>query len=110
MDAVKDFLLEYYVWVLAVLVILLITVIGFLADTKKKKKVREKASKAQNNEVADNEDVMNDPGVIRSMFFIKDVLASLHSSDSGCEKQHLLVHNRITTLSSGLILEGADLV
>ncbi len=42
MQAVVDFLLEYYIWVLAVLVILLITVIGFLADTKKKKKLREK--------------------------------------------------------------------
>ena len=34
-DAVVDFLLEYYVWVLAILIILLITVIGFLADAKK---------------------------------------------------------------------------
>ena len=42
MQAVLDFLLEYYVWVLAVLVILLITVIGFLADTKRKKKMRQK--------------------------------------------------------------------
>lgn len=42
MQSVIDFLLEYYVWVLAVLIILLITVIGYLADTKKKKKMREK--------------------------------------------------------------------
>ena len=42
MQVVVDFLLEYYVWILVVLVILLITVIGFLADTKKKKKMREK--------------------------------------------------------------------
>lgn len=37
MQIVVDFLLEYYVWVLVVLVILLITVIGFLADSKKRK-------------------------------------------------------------------------
>ena len=43
MQAVLDFLLQYYVWVLAVLLILLITVIGFLADTKKKKRMREMA-------------------------------------------------------------------
>lgn len=34
-----------------------------------------------NNEVADNDDVMNDPGVIRSMFFIKDVLAELKNNN-----------------------------
>ena len=39
MKIVVDFLLEYYVWVLVVLVILLITVIGFLADSKKKKRI-----------------------------------------------------------------------
>jgi len=42
MNLVVDFLLEYYVWVLVVLVILIITVIGFLVDTKRKKKLREK--------------------------------------------------------------------
>lgn len=43
MQIVIDFLLEYYVWVLVILGILLITVIGFLADSKKKKKMRDKA-------------------------------------------------------------------
>ena len=49
MQAVIDFLLEYYIWVLAVLIILLITVIGFLADTKKKKRLREKAMNENSN-------------------------------------------------------------
>ena len=41
MEAVVDFLLEYYVWVLVVLVILLITIIGFLVDSKQKRKKKE---------------------------------------------------------------------
>lgn len=49
MQIVIDFLLEYYVWVLVILGILLITVIGFLADSKKKKKMRDKV----NNENTD---------------------------------------------------------
>jgi len=36
MQTVVDFLLEYYIWFLVVIVILLITVVGFLVDTKKK--------------------------------------------------------------------------
>lgn len=55
MQAVIDFLLEYYIWILAVLLILLITIIGFLADTKKKKKAREKA---MNND-SQNDNMMN---------------------------------------------------
>ena len=50
MQAVIDFLLVYYVWILVVFVILLITVIGFLADTKKKKKMREKTITEGNNQ------------------------------------------------------------
>ena len=41
-----DFLLKYYVWILGVLVVLIITVIGFLADARSKKK---KALKVENN-------------------------------------------------------------
>ena len=41
-----DFLLKYYVWILGVLVVLIITVIGFLADARSKKK---KALKIENN-------------------------------------------------------------
>ena len=51
MDVVVDFILEYYVWVLVVLVILLITVIGFLVDTKRKKKLREKSDDVQNTPI-----------------------------------------------------------
>ena len=40
MEIVVDFLLEYWVWFVVVIVILLITVVGFLVDTKKKKKLR----------------------------------------------------------------------
>ena len=34
-----------------------------------------------NNDVADSEDVMNNPIIIRSMFFIKDVLAELKNNN-----------------------------
>ena len=40
MEIVVDFLLEYWVWFVVVIVILLITVVGFLVDTKNKKKLR----------------------------------------------------------------------
>ena len=36
-DAVVDFLLEYYVWVLAILIILLFSVIGFVGDAKNRR-------------------------------------------------------------------------
>lgn len=36
MKIVVDFLLEYWVWFVVVIVILLITVVGFLVDTKEK--------------------------------------------------------------------------
>lgn len=48
MELIIDFLLEYYLWVLVVIVILIITVIGFLVDTKNKKKMREKIDNTQN--------------------------------------------------------------
>lgn len=34
-----------------------------------------------NNDIADNDDVMNNPIIIRSMFFIKDVLAELKNNN-----------------------------
>ncbi len=43
MNAVIDFLIEYYTWFLVVIAILLITVVGFLVDTKRKKKLRKNA-------------------------------------------------------------------
>ena len=55
METVVEFLLEYYIWILAVLVILLITVIGFLVDTNKKKKLRNKVEENEsNNNVGEN--------------------------------------------------------
>ena len=59
MEAVVDFLLEYYVWVLVVLVILLITVIGFLVDTKRKKKIREKNDVTQEERNVDTNNFNN---------------------------------------------------
>lgn len=59
MQMVVDFLLEYYVWVLIVLVILLITVVGFLADTKKKKKLREKGETSNNGMPANDQSIAN---------------------------------------------------
>jgi hypothetical protein len=34
-----------------------------------------------NNEAADNDEVMNDPGIIRSMFFIKNILVELKNNN-----------------------------
>lgn len=42
MDNLVNFLLEYYVWILGVLIIIIITIIGFLVDTKQKRKKKEK--------------------------------------------------------------------
>lgn len=41
MDKFVNFLLDYYLWILGVLVILIITIIGFLVDSKQKRKKRE---------------------------------------------------------------------
>ncbi len=48
-----DFLLKYYVWIIVVLIILIVTIIGFLADKRlqiRKKKKGEKVDAVQNNE------------------------------------------------------------
>lgn len=42
MDNFVNFLLDYYVWILGVLLIIIITVIGFLVDSKQKRKKKEK--------------------------------------------------------------------
>ena len=57
MQAVLDFLLEYFYWILGVLVVLLITVIGFLADTKRKQQLRAKNNN-QGNGVSNNENFL----------------------------------------------------
>ena len=44
-----DFLLKYYLWIIAVLVILIITIIGFLADKRQKIKTNKKEKAGQNN-------------------------------------------------------------
>lgn len=59
MDVVVDFLLEYYVWILVILVILLITVIGFLVDTRRKKKKRENMDN-QLSGASQNMEIVND--------------------------------------------------
>ena len=72
MQAVVDFLLEYYVWILVVLVILLITVVGFLADTKKKKRMREKVNSEGDNTnnygVDNNLPPVNDFGAMNNTY------------------------------------------
>ena len=45
---IKDFLIENYIWILVVILLCIITVIGFLADKKKTKK--EKIKKEIENE------------------------------------------------------------
>lgn len=54
MEAVMDFISEYGMWILVVLVILLITVIGFLVDSKRKKKMREKALNTESSDFTSN--------------------------------------------------------
>lgn len=44
MDAFVKFLLDYYIWILAVIGILIVTVIGFLVDSKQKRKKKEQMS------------------------------------------------------------------
>ena len=59
MQAILDFLLEYYMWVLGLLGALLVTLIGFLADARKRKKMREK-KKMKEKEVKENSVNEND--------------------------------------------------
>ena len=53
MEAVIKLIEEHYEWFLVILVILLITVIGFLVDTKRKKKMREAND---NKQISGNQD------------------------------------------------------
>lgn len=46
MDKLLNFLLDYYLWILGVLVIIIITIIGFLVDSKQKRKKKESSIKA----------------------------------------------------------------
>jgi len=48
MDNFVNFLLEYYVWILAVLGIIIVTIIGFLVDSKQKMKKKENSLKEAN--------------------------------------------------------------
>lgn len=54
MDNFVNFLLDYYIWILGVLLIIIITVIGFLVDSKQKRKKKEqlinKETKSENLE------------------------------------------------------------
>lgn len=71
MDAIIDFLLEYYVWVLVVLVILVITIIGFLVDNSRKKKMRKKLdSEIDTGNMSNgfsNVDMLNNPNMNLNM-------------------------------------------
>lgn len=46
MDKLLNFLLDYYLWILGVLVIIIITIIGFLVDSKQKRKKKESSINA----------------------------------------------------------------
>ena len=48
MDKIVEFLLDYYIWILAVLGIAIVTVIGFLVDSKQKRKKNAKEKKVEN--------------------------------------------------------------
>lgn len=69
MDTIIDFLLEYYVWILVVLIILVITIIGFLVDTNRKKKLRKKVESEGNSNNMNNINNMgmiNDPNMFNN--------------------------------------------
>ena len=53
-----------------------------------------------NNTIADSDDVMNDPIIIRSMFFIKDVLIELKNNDGiiGKSKGEFKLNERFTKI------------
>lgn len=46
-----EFLLDYYIWILAVLGIIIVTIIGFLVDSKQKRKKKEMGRVTPQNEV-----------------------------------------------------------
>lgn len=45
---IKDFLIDNYIWILAIILITIVTIIGFLADKKKSAKKKETKQEAQN--------------------------------------------------------------
>ena len=49
MDKIVNFLLDYYIWILVVLGIAIVTVIGFLVDSKQKRKKKENLKNDDNN-------------------------------------------------------------
>ena len=49
MDNFVNFLLDYYIWILGVLLIIIITIIGFLVDSSQKRKKKEKALEQEKN-------------------------------------------------------------
>lgn len=51
MDNIVKFLLDYYAWILAVLGIAIVTIIGFLVDSKQKSKKKEKENTVATEEV-----------------------------------------------------------
>lgn len=59
MDAFVKFLLDYYIWILAVIGISIVTVIGFLVDSKQKRKKKEEAVLKNSTEVKTTEDLVN---------------------------------------------------
>lgn len=86
MEAVMDFISEYGIWVLVVLVILLITVIGFLVDSKRKKKLREKTldtGDGTSNVNASSLNDFNSANMNSGAFGMQDGFNSMNSNFSG---------------------------
>ena len=56
MDAFVKFLLDYYIWILAVLGVIIVTIIGFLVDSKqkRKKKIESENSSVQQIKTVEN--------------------------------------------------------
>lgn len=60
MNNVFNFLLDYYVWILVVLAVIIITIIGFLVDSKQKRRKKETEQSGGLNEVKTVEPLPND--------------------------------------------------
>lgn len=85
----EEFIVKYYGWVLAVLAILIITVIGFIADKKsKKKKEGKKMNENLNNQLANSPDVMPlnmEPTPVQTPEFNQNMNSTMPSPSMGEE-------------------------
>lgn len=61
MDNFVNFLLDYYVWILGVLLIIIVTIIGFLVDSNQKRKKKEKQFEKKEEKLEEVQTVQSMP-------------------------------------------------